>query len=296
MCSAIGFEYWSGCGSSTTFEPMPVRSCQTGPEKFLGSSAWRPDSYVVLRVAPLYFLAAWTARKAELLAGPSVEAFMAVACACPSGVDGSARSTAASAARLVSSPGTAARPPPSQASRPRNSRRDVSPRTQASTSSDSPASSSRRSRSPLIVAASLAFSAVIWTSPVGHALPRDDFTAGRGRPPPRASPCYVLPKLRRQHRSGAIRGLCHVRLHTPGRAAWECRRARRRRSCRSAPRAGRGGDWGFRPQAGSREGRRPEGDAAVQVRRRRRAALHAEHAEVHRKDGRRREGRDAGLG
>ena len=63
---------------------------------------------------------------------------MAVACACPSGVDGSARSTAASAARLVSSPGTAARPPPSQASRPRNSRRDVSPRTQASTSSDSP--------------------------------------------------------------------------------------------------------------------------------------------------------------
>jgi hypothetical protein len=44
MCSAIGFEYWSGCGSSSTLKPMPVRSCHSGPEKFLGSSACRPDS------------------------------------------------------------------------------------------------------------------------------------------------------------------------------------------------------------------------------------------------------------
>ena len=42
MCSAIGLEYWSGCGSSSTLKPMPVRSCQSGPEKLRGSSAWRP--------------------------------------------------------------------------------------------------------------------------------------------------------------------------------------------------------------------------------------------------------------
>ena len=31
MCSAIGLEYWSGCGSSTTLKSMPVSSCQSGP-------------------------------------------------------------------------------------------------------------------------------------------------------------------------------------------------------------------------------------------------------------------------
>ena len=43
MCSAIGLEYWSGCGSSSTLKPMPVRSCHSGPEKLLGSSACRPE-------------------------------------------------------------------------------------------------------------------------------------------------------------------------------------------------------------------------------------------------------------
>ena len=35
MCSAIGLEYWSGCGSSSTLKPIPVRSCHSGPEKLL---------------------------------------------------------------------------------------------------------------------------------------------------------------------------------------------------------------------------------------------------------------------
>ena len=53
----------------------------------------------------------------------------------------------------------------------RNSRRDVSPRSQASTSSDSPASKWRRSRSPFIVVPP-DFSADAWTNPVGYGLPR----------------------------------------------------------------------------------------------------------------------------
>ncbi len=44
MCSAIGFEYISGDGSSTTVDLMPVSCSHSGPEKLRGSSACRPAS------------------------------------------------------------------------------------------------------------------------------------------------------------------------------------------------------------------------------------------------------------
>src|SRR5688500_7463690 len=80
---------------------MQVSSSQSGPEKWRGSSACSPLAEDSLRVVPLNFFAACTARKAEPSAGPYVEAVIAAACALPSGVAASARARLSCAAALL---------------------------------------------------------------------------------------------------------------------------------------------------------------------------------------------------
>ena len=136
-------------------------------------------------VEPSYCFAASTARYAEFSGGPSVDALTAAACAWPNGVLGSASSTAARAAlapRLVPSsarPGRAsAVAPPSSTSRCRKVRLDLSPRSQASTSSARPAWNSRRSRS-LLMPASLITGAGATTCDSPDALGRSQVTTFR---------------------------------------------------------------------------------------------------------------------
>src|SRR5215216_5564434 len=54
--------------TSTTLTLMPVSSSHFGPEKFSGSSAWRPASQTMVTVLPLYFCASRTAISAAVSA------------------------------------------------------------------------------------------------------------------------------------------------------------------------------------------------------------------------------------
>src|SRR5215212_6382661 len=54
--------------TSTTLTLIPVSSSHFGPEKFSGSSAWRPASQTMVTVLPLYFCASRTAISAAVSA------------------------------------------------------------------------------------------------------------------------------------------------------------------------------------------------------------------------------------
>ena len=61
MCSAITFVQISANGASVTFVLIPVSFSQSGPEKFLSSSACGPASLIRPSVMPVYCFAALTA-------------------------------------------------------------------------------------------------------------------------------------------------------------------------------------------------------------------------------------------
>ena len=58
----------SAVGTSITLILMPVNFSHCGPEKFSGSSDWRPASHTTLISVPEYFFAASTARSAAFWA------------------------------------------------------------------------------------------------------------------------------------------------------------------------------------------------------------------------------------
>src|SRR5688572_874832 len=146
----------------------------------------------MLSVMPEYCLAASTALYAEPSAGPSVDAFMASACAWPSGVEGSARSSAAWASAMllteVSSGPDRASMPVIWPKRLMKVRRVGSPLSQASSSADSPASKSLRSRS-FISSSSLSDCRSIGSSSRrGLAFARPRIRVGRRQPIARPCP------------------------------------------------------------------------------------------------------------
>jgi hypothetical protein len=73
----------SAVGTSITLILMPVSFSHCGPEKFSGSSDWRPASHTTLISLPEYFFAASTARSAAVsaLAGAAALAATSMAAA-----------------------------------------------------------------------------------------------------------------------------------------------------------------------------------------------------------------------
>ena len=156
VCSAIGLEYWSGCGSSSTLKPMPVRSCHSGPEKF---QARAPAGQFVGHVdgRALVLLRGLDGAIGRVLGrtfGRRLDRGGLRLAERRARIGELDRRPRRARARLVPSsarPGRArAVAPPSSTSRCRKVRRDRSPRSQASTSSVRPAWNSRRLRSLLI--------------------------------------------------------------------------------------------------------------------------------------------------
>ena len=157
MCSATGFEYWSGMRELDHVDLMPVSCSQTGPEKLRGSSACRPDLVGHVEVTPANCLAACTARIGGAVGRPfgrglhrQRPAPCRAACRRIGEIDRRLRQ------RQLRQAGSA---PPDRASMPvacpnllMKVRRVGSPRSQASTSAARPASKSRfvRDRSLLL--------------------------------------------------------------------------------------------------------------------------------------------------
>ena len=88
-------ENWLAWSSSIVLSPTPVSFFHRGPEKFFGSSACSPDSYVWLRVTPLNFFAALAAiTDGSLAEARPIERSAAFACS-PAMKNGPAAAAAA---------------------------------------------------------------------------------------------------------------------------------------------------------------------------------------------------------
>ncbi len=98
-CSAITFVRISANGASVTSVLIPVSFSQSGPEKFLSSSAWGPASLILPSVIPSYCFAALTAPLAigsRTAAVPVDASIAAAACSVLSHVGAAAAAAAAS--------------------------------------------------------------------------------------------------------------------------------------------------------------------------------------------------------